>query len=141
MRFNYYKSLSARNKKIYDASDGIERVALPGLERIRMRGIEGSTSQFDLNLTLVESGGRVMGGITYMSALFDATTVARMMGHYRVLLEGIAARPGAPLHDLSIFGEDERRQVLVTWNDTAARIRDEVRELKHELRGMQAAGV
>jgi hypothetical protein len=29
MRFNYYKSLSARNKKIYDASDGIERVALP----------------------------------------------------------------------------------------------------------------
>lgn len=29
MRFNYYKSLSARNKKIYDASDGIERLPLP----------------------------------------------------------------------------------------------------------------
>ncbi len=29
MRFNYYKSLSAKNKKIYDASDGIERLPLP----------------------------------------------------------------------------------------------------------------
>ena len=28
MRFNYYKSLSAKNKKIYDASDRIERLTL-----------------------------------------------------------------------------------------------------------------
>lgn len=29
MRFNYYKSLSAKNKKIYDASDRIDRTPLP----------------------------------------------------------------------------------------------------------------
>ncbi|HEY1773630.1 MAG TPA: hypothetical protein VGH91_10615 [Gammaproteobacteria bacterium] len=29
MRFNYYRSLSATNKKIYDASDRIERTPLP----------------------------------------------------------------------------------------------------------------
>lgn len=29
MRFNYYKALSAKDKKIYDASDRIERLALP----------------------------------------------------------------------------------------------------------------
>jgi hypothetical protein len=29
MRFNYYRSLSAANKKIYDASDRIERTPLP----------------------------------------------------------------------------------------------------------------
>lgn len=29
MRFNYYRILSAKNKKIYDASDKLERVPLP----------------------------------------------------------------------------------------------------------------
>lgn len=29
MRFNYYRSLSAKDKRIYDASDRIERTALP----------------------------------------------------------------------------------------------------------------
>lgn len=29
MKFNYYKNLSAKNKKIYDASDRIERTPLP----------------------------------------------------------------------------------------------------------------
>jgi hypothetical protein len=29
MRFNYYKSLSAANKRIYDASDRIQRTSLP----------------------------------------------------------------------------------------------------------------
>lgn len=32
MRFNYYRSLSAKDKRIYDASDSIERTPLPEVE-------------------------------------------------------------------------------------------------------------
>ncbi|HEX7964927.1 MAG TPA: hypothetical protein VF651_04330 [Gammaproteobacteria bacterium] len=32
MRFNYYKSLSAKDKQVYDASDRIERTPLPDAE-------------------------------------------------------------------------------------------------------------
>ena len=35
MRFNYYKALSAKDKKIYDASDRIERLLLP--EPVRLQ--------------------------------------------------------------------------------------------------------
>jgi hypothetical protein len=35
MRFNYYRNLSAANKRAYDASDRIERTLLPDAERLR----------------------------------------------------------------------------------------------------------
>jgi len=34
MRFNYYKSLSQKNQRIYDASDRIERTPLPEVETL-----------------------------------------------------------------------------------------------------------
>ncbi len=35
MRFSYYKNLSAANKRVYDASDRIERTLLPDAESLR----------------------------------------------------------------------------------------------------------
>ena len=35
MRFNYYRNLSAANKRVYDASDRIERTPLPDAESLR----------------------------------------------------------------------------------------------------------
>jgi surfactin family lipopeptide synthetase C len=51
---------------------------------------------------------------------FDAQTMARMAGHYRVLLEGIVAGDGRQaVGGLPLLSEVERRQVVEEWNATA----------------------
>ena len=62
---------------------------------------------------------RLRFNMTYDPKLFDAPTIERMAGHLQVLLEGIAADPNRPLAGLSLLGDDERRRVLVEWNDTS----------------------
>src|SRR6185436_14804321 len=50
--------------------------------------------------------------------LFEAATIARLVAHYRLLLEQIVADPSVRLEELSLLSEAERRQVLVEWNST-----------------------
>jgi surfactin family lipopeptide synthetase C len=51
---------------------------------------------------------------------YDAATMARMAGHYRVLLEGIVAGDGRQaVGRLPLLSEVERRQVVEEWNATA----------------------
>ncbi|OGG52156.1 MAG: hypothetical protein A3F84_17975 [Candidatus Handelsmanbacteria bacterium RIFCSPLOWO2_12_FULL_64_10] len=58
--------------------------------------------------------------INYDRGRFDEPTVARMLGHLRTLLEGIASAPHRPLVELPMLTEEERRQLLVAWNRTEA---------------------
>ncbi|MFP2934550.1 non-ribosomal peptide synthetase, partial [Pyxidicoccus sp. 3LG] len=61
---------------------------------------------------------------SYNTDLFDAATVARMAEHLGSLLEAIAGNPTQRLSELPLLGEDERRQLLVQWNQTAAPFAD-----------------
>ena len=51
---------------------------------------------------------------------FEDAAVTRMLGHLKTLLEGMADRPDQPLATLPLLTEQERRQLVVRWNDTAA---------------------
>jgi amino acid adenylation domain-containing protein len=48
----------------------------------------------------------------YATALFDRTGVERLAGHYRQLLESIAAQPNTPVLDLELRTETEQREWL-----------------------------
>ncbi|HVR96549.1 MAG TPA: non-ribosomal peptide synthase/polyketide synthase, partial [Thermoanaerobaculia bacterium] len=76
------------------------------------------TAKFELTLNLREDAGEIAGGIEYNTDLFDATTVARLLGHFATLLARIVADPERRLSDLPLLDEPERRQLLVEWNDT-----------------------
>jgi non-ribosomal peptide synthetase component F len=52
--------------------------------------------------------------------LFDCGTIERLSRCFETLLAGIVATPEARLRDLPLLSEEERRQILETWNDTAA---------------------
>ncbi|MCY1022277.1 non-ribosomal peptide synthetase [Pyxidicoccus sp. MSG2] len=56
--------------------------------------------------------------LVYDTDRFDTATIDRMLGHVRVLLEGIAANPERRLRELPLVTEEERRQLLVDWNAT-----------------------
>ena len=47
-------------------------------------------------------------------------TMARLVAHWRSLLEAMVARPDARISELSLLSDAERRQVVVEWNDTKA---------------------
>jgi natural product biosynthesis luciferase-like monooxygenase protein/amino acid adenylation domain-containing protein len=56
----------------------------------------------------------------YQQDSFEDVAMARMIGLFDTLLEGIAATPDTSLLDLPLLTPAEREQILVGWNDTTA---------------------
>jgi amino acid adenylation domain-containing protein len=78
------------------------------------------TAKFDLTLTLVESGDRIVGGLNYATALFDRETVERWVGYLRRVLEEMAADEHRPVGRLALVPESERARVLEEWGRAEA---------------------
>ncbi|HEY2723642.1 MAG TPA: amino acid adenylation domain-containing protein, partial [Pseudonocardiaceae bacterium] len=72
---------------------------------------------------------RLRFDLAYDPRLFDPATARRITGWLRTLLAGIADDPHRPLSQLPWLPEEQRRQVLLGWNDTAL---DVPAELFHE---------
>ncbi len=105
-------------------------ISLPGL---KLSTVETPThvSKFELTLTMTPSPQGLYGSLSYNTDLFDASTIARMAGHLRTLLEAIAANPRQRLSDVQLMREEERRQVIELWNDTSVPLAEGARF--HEL--------
>ena len=82
--------------------------------------IESGTAKFDLTLVMVDTEQGLTASLEYNTDLFDATTIARLLEHFQILLKGIAANPDQRLLDLSLLTGAERHQLLVERNDTRA---------------------
>ena len=82
--------------------------------------IDSETAQFELTLYLRERVGRLIGYFEYAADLFDRSTVERMAGQFRNLLESIVADPDRSIAALPLLSSAERTRLLVEWNDTAA---------------------
>src|SRR5262249_59043049 len=71
----------------------------------------------DLTLSMSERGGRLVGACEYAADLFDASTIERMNGHFRTLLESASASTDTRLRQLAMLSEAERLQQLI-WAET-----------------------
>ncbi|MCF5434524.1 amino acid adenylation domain-containing protein, partial [Pseudomonas syringae] len=96
-----------------------------------------TTAQFDLSLALVEADGGLIGSLEYASDLFERATIERMAGHLQVLLEGMVADDQQSVAELPLLSCEQRRQVLESFNDTAAAYPAD--KLIHQLFEEQAA--
>ncbi|MGV2831543.1 non-ribosomal peptide synthetase [Myxosarcina sp. GI1(2024)] len=76
------------------------------------------TTRFELRYNLSETDRGLKVLVEYSTDIFDTSTIIRMIGHYRNLLERVVANPQQRLSDLSLLTEPERQQLLVEWNDT-----------------------
>ncbi|MEO0686482.1 MAG: AMP-binding protein, partial [Cyanobacteria bacterium J06649_11] len=92
-------------------------LAIPGLILEQMWSDSGST-KFDMTWHLIERNEGLLAVVEYSTDLFNQDTVARMLGHYQVLLKGIINNPQQRLSELPILTETERQQLLVDWNNT-----------------------
>jgi amino acid adenylation domain-containing protein len=105
---------------LQQAGAGVEGGLSLGGARVDVFEKGARPAKFDLDLVVMEPrGGELTGSLEYRTSLFDGATAARMLGHYARLLHAAAADPGRPLARVPLLGDDERRRVLVEWNDTA----------------------
>ncbi|MFP2964241.1 condensation domain-containing protein, partial [Myxococcus sp. 1LA] len=94
-------------------------VSLPGL-KLEAAEASGKTSKFDLTLGLGESSeGGLVGTMEFNSDLFEAETMARLLGHLKVLLEAAVAEPEARLGALPLMGREEAQWLVKEWSGTA----------------------
>ena len=116
-------------------NDPLSEVELAGLN-ITSLPIESATAKFDLTLamaiaptsaeaeasptTTLSTGTGMMGVWEYNTDLFDASTIARMAGHFVTLLEAIVENPQQPISQLPMLTAVEQQQLFVQWNDTQA---------------------
>jgi non-ribosomal peptide synthetase component F len=93
----------------------IPSLELPGL-KLDLWEFDFGTVRFDLEVLLREVPEGLSGHFVYSTDLFDSSTIARMAGHFQMLLEGIAANSEQRLSELPLLTEAERQQLLVSSN-------------------------
>ncbi|NEE34928.1 amino acid adenylation domain-containing protein, partial [Streptomyces sp. SID7982] len=81
------------------------RAELDGL-RIEEFALPSRSTAFDLTVQFEEVDGALVGGIQYNTDLFDATTIQRMAGRLRTLLDSLTAAPDRPLHTAALLPAD-----------------------------------
>ncbi|ODP30123.1 Bacitracin synthase [Paenibacillus nuruki] len=78
---------------------------------------DNKTSKFDMELTLIDHGEIMSGGVEYNTDLFKEETIMRMIGHYIHLLESVIKYPEQSIIQLEYLSQKEIKQ-LQGWNKT-----------------------
>ena len=86
---------------------------------LRPLDVETGAAQLDLSLFLTSSHRALVGSLEYNTDLFEPSTIARLVGHLHLLLEGMTADPSRHLMELPLLTDAERYQLLIEWNATA----------------------
>ncbi|MFP2933044.1 amino acid adenylation domain-containing protein, partial [Pyxidicoccus sp. 3LG] len=80
-----------------------------------------TAEQSDMPFVAIVSPGKQLElRLVYDLRRFETATMDRLLRQWTAVLESMLARPQAQLSSISLLSEEEREQVLVRWNDTAA---------------------
>jgi amino acid adenylation domain-containing protein len=102
--------------------------------------LERRSAEFDLTLTVAEAAGELVLCLQYNTALFDGSTVERMLESFSCLLAAAVASQRAPVAELPLLGVAERRQLLAGWAEAVPEIPEKPEEsLLHRAFEVQAA--
>ncbi|MCP4662492.1 MAG: amino acid adenylation domain-containing protein [bacterium] len=85
---------------------------------VRVREVRTATAKFDLELALIEGEHDLAAVAEYSTDLFDGTTILRLLGSFRTVLEAVVSDPRCPISALPLHGASEQQQLLREWNDT-----------------------
>ena len=89
---------------------------------INLKGepLELDTAKFELELSVVDTGETIYGGLEYATELYDGWRVRRLLDHLERVLEGMVGDETERVMDLPLMSEAEWQEVVVEWNQTAA---------------------
>jgi amino acid adenylation domain-containing protein len=105
----------------FDEDISKEKIELPGTIATPWT-VKHNAAPFDLTLYIerfVEpTSTEIIFKWRYNTALFDATTIERMNGHFQTILDNVIANPDRSISELNILTDREQHQLLVEWNAT-----------------------
>ncbi|GAA2624643.1 hypothetical protein GCM10010411_71410 [Actinomadura fulvescens] len=110
---------------MHDTADAVPR--LPGLTYERMP-TERPAAKFDLDVMVEETFAvdgaplGVRGSVTVAADLFEESTAERLASGLVRVLTAVLDDPSLRPSTVSLLDPDERRKVLVDWNDTAIEV-------------------
>ncbi|MEM7355537.1 MAG: amino acid adenylation domain-containing protein, partial [Acidobacteriota bacterium] len=104
--FGFQRTMS---EEVVETMSGIRPIVIPR-----------NSAKFELAMALRQQSGRLSGGLSYATDLFDHTTILRMSEHYVALLGNLADSLESRFLDLEILSPGERFQLVVDCNDTRA---------------------
>ncbi|MEM9290672.1 MAG: amino acid adenylation domain-containing protein [Acidobacteriota bacterium] len=110
---------------------------LPAL-RLSPERVHSGGVPFDFTLSMYEHRGELYGALDYSTALFDRSTVQRMMEHFQNLMVGVAQDPAAQLWSLPMLSAAQQHQMLREWSPSRGGAPDEGPELLHRGFELQA---
>src|SRR6185369_363557 len=97
------------------------------LPAFKIRGLEAThlpweptVAEFDLVSMVVKKVQGLELALLYNATIFDDSTVGRMLGQLETLLGEFIKKPESRLGELSLLTSEERRHILLKWNQTKA---------------------
>lgn len=90
---------------------------LPRLS-LEMLEVNTGTAKFDLTLSIIETPNGLRAALEYNADLFEAKSIARLLGCFQTMLEGIVAQPDLRIAKLPLLTPAERHWVLSEFNAT-----------------------
>ena len=79
---------------------------------------EFGAAMFDLTVIAQEAEDGLRTTFNYNRDLFDRSTIARMLAHWRRLLEAVVENPRVALSELELLSPPERQHLLIELNET-----------------------
>jgi hypothetical protein len=101
---------------MFSLNDPAQHLYMAGLTLDSMP-IGSKTAKFDLTLFMEETDSGLSASLEYNSDLFEAATVERMLGHFEILLWGIAEHPACRISDLPLLTAAERAELTTLSAD------------------------
>jgi amino acid adenylation domain-containing protein/non-ribosomal peptide synthase protein (TIGR01720 family) len=86
---------------------------------LRLRDVQAiETTNYPLTVVVTNAGQRLGVELGYDPELFDAVTIERLSGQLIRLLRVIVTEADRDIGFVDVVTDDEKRQLLTTWNDT-----------------------
>jgi amino acid adenylation domain-containing protein len=98
---------------------------------LRTEEVGNGGSKMDLIVVVDSRPDRIFGPITFNPDLFDASTISRMVDHWKTLLSYAVDHPEQWVAELPILTAGERQRIVCDWNDTRVDYRKDL--CLHEL--------
>ncbi len=99
--------------------------------------LDTGTAKSDLTLFMSDTEHGFNATLEYNTDLFSSETMTTMLGHLKVLLEGIVTNSDRPIQDLPLLTEAEKHRIVIEWNET--RGAEPIELCVHELIEQQVA--
>ncbi|MGD2087188.1 MAG: condensation domain-containing protein [Candidatus Aminicenantes bacterium] len=74
----------------------------------------------NMNFSFSGNGDHIEGTVEYNTGLYHKSTIAGIIHHLQTVLHTVLLKPDTTLAGIDILGEDEKRRILIEFNNTGA---------------------